>query len=197
LREGITVIIPTIGRVALADTIRSFIYDLTAADDVIVLADGPSHSARNVASSFALGTNTGVRYLERKEPLGHWGHPLRNKALEHHVETTHVWTIDDDDIAALGAIPAMRDHMGDPWTIFRMHFGAGHPASGLTLPNSHQIRWGNIGTPMIFAPWTQARFGHHYSGDLDYAQALYSELGEPVWASETIAIIQPDAVPAA
>jgi hypothetical protein len=189
--SGITVIIPTIGRDTLSRAVFSVTDQLTAADTIIVIADGEALEAWNLARDFDL-TNTDFtfHYLQQQQQ-GHFGHPARNHVLDDHIKTGHVWTLDDDDEAAPGALDAMRKHMEDPWTIFKMHYGAGHSAAGLTLPNSHQIRSGNIGTPMIFAPLCRARFGHHYIGDLDYAAELYSELGEPVWADETVAIIRP------
>lgn len=191
MKKGITVIVPTVGREGLQRTLESFAGDLALEDDVVVIHDGPNHTVGSFVRLMQGWSDGSWYYLETKEIQGAVGHPLRNRVLDNHVKTTHVWTIDDDDEAAPGALKAMRNHMDDPWTIFKMHFGPGHPASGLTLPASRQIRFGNVGTPMIFAPTTQARFGHHYSGDLDYAAALYSELGEPVWAEETVAIIRP------
>jgi hypothetical protein len=191
VHRGITVIIPTTGRESLWGTIGSLDPQLHEEDSLVVIYD---HDENGVGVNPFFESHShdySMRYLVRLG--GNYGHTNRNRVLDHHVETSHVWTLDDDDIATPGALDAMRAHMDDPWTIFRMHYGSG-PANGITLPHSHRIAYGNLGTPMIFAPLTNARFGEHYSGDHDYAVELQELLGEPVWAEETVAIIRPIAV---
>lgn len=122
---------------------------------------------------------------------GNWGHPNRNYVMDKHVETSHVWTLDDDDVPAENALRSMRQHMNDPWTIFKMIFCEGHFANGVTCWREKEIKAGDIGTPMIFAPLSDARFGDGYMGDLDYALELQTELGAPVWAEEVVCLVRP------
>lgn len=188
--KGITVIIPSVGRETLKATLASLVYQLTEADAVVVISEGENYETN--ATVYALADcypDLDLTYIERQG--GCWGHPNRNYALDHHVHTSHVWTLDDDDQAAPGAIETLRKHMDDPWTIFRMTFGPGHPANGVTCWRYKQIMLGDIGTPMVFAPHTQARYGHEYSGDFTYAQNLHDLLGEPVWAEDVVSLIRP------
>ena len=194
MREGITVIVPTIGRASLEATLRSFAPDLSHADAVVVLADGKLNAVQQLVLQLAEEYPAADwMYSYEGVPLRDFGHPLRNLALDLYVETSHVWTIDDDDIAALGALRALRDQMAAPWAIFRMIFGENHFARGLTCWRQREINAGDIGTPMVFAPLSKARFGLRYMGDLDYARDLQDELGEPVWDETIIAIIRPEA----
>jgi hypothetical protein len=193
VNEGITIIVPTVGRDTLQQTLESFAGDVTAADDVFVIHDGPQENDQPGAwvRLYARQSAGDWFFLQRDKRQGRFGHPNRNHILENHVSTTHVWTIDDDDVAAPGALGKLREHMHEPWCIFQMWFGENSPHPGVTLPYTRKITYGNLGTPMIFAPWTKARFGHHYSGDFDYAKGLHAELGDPVWVDEPIAIIRP------
>lgn len=183
---GITIIVPTVGEDTLPNTLESVAPQLGPTDRCVVVVDGPSER-ENWHNEY----RDRFLWLYQAERRGAYGHPSRNHALEKHVKTTHVWTIDADDEAAPGALNAMRNHYNDPWTIFRMHFGPGHYANGVTLPHTHRVAHGNIGTPMIFAPLTPARFGHHYSGDYDYATELEQHQGPPVWDDTIVAIIRP------
>lgn len=187
--EGITIIIPTIGRPSLADTVGSVVEQLSDRDRVVVLHNG-EHSEES-AKMVLQFSDKRIGFLAVETQLGDYGHPARNRVLDRHVHTSHVWSLDDDDIARPGALGAMREHFDDPWTLFRMHFGPGHYASGITLPHSQRIAHGNLGTPMIFAPLTPARFGHHYSGDFDYAYELEQLLGPPVYAADIVATVRP------
>lgn len=201
MREGITVIVPTTGRPSLSATLLSFAGDLCATDAVIVMTDGKQEGASWLVQQYANLYPGPDWACIRASTHGNWGHPLRNEAIERYVETTHVWTIDDDDIAEEGAFRAMREHMGDPWALFRMTFGPGHFANGITCWRFAKPTMGDIGTPMMFAPVCGARFGDCYTGDWDYFKALSSELGDPVMCEEVVAIIRPEAtddlVPAA
>lgn len=192
--QGITVIVPTIGRDTLHKTIQSVAPQLRESDALVVVSEGENKNVRQIVKAFSdhyQGFDWGYAY----EFGQNWGHGNRNYILDNHVHTSHVWTIDDDDVATPDAIEAMRAHMDDPWTVFKMRFEEGHFASGLTIWRAPRITPGDIGTPMIFAPLGDARFGLHYMGDLDYAYALQAERGEAVWAEEVVALIRPEPVP--
>lgn len=179
------------GRTSLRNTLLSFSDYLTDDDAVIVLSDGPDKATRDFVMSYALDSPAEWVYHEVDPPLGDWGHPLRNVAMDNFVETSHVWTIDDDDVAADGALDILRAHMDDPFTVFKMTFGPGHFASGITCWRWEKLSYGDIGTPMVFAPFSEARWGHSYGGDWDYVEKLRELFGEPVFSDEIIAHIRP------
>lgn len=192
--QTLTVIVPTIGRRSLEDCLDSFAEDLRLGDAVIVAFDGDYNDeldglTQQFSEDFSSPSWT---YLWGSH-LGCWGHLACNKALSH-VKTTHVWRIDDDDVACDGAIDVIKDGIADyPQSvlIYKMFFGKGHPASGITLWREPQARMGSIGTPMVVAPVCDARYGERYEGDFDYLTAVIEEFGEPVWMEDVIAEIRP------
>lgn len=187
---GITVIIPTLGRKTLPATIASIASQLNAEDAVVVVSEGSNQDVKNLVTHCA-NLYPHVDWTFTVAYGGCWGHPNRNYVLDNHVYTSHVWTLDDDDVATKNALSSLRAHMGDPWTIFKMTFGEGHFANGVTCWREQKIQAGDIGTPMLYAPISKARFGHAYMGDLDYANALQAELGEPIWAEDVVCLVRP------
>ena len=128
MREGITVIVPTIGRASLTDTLASFADDLTTVDAVVVMNDGKNLDTQKTVERFAnLFPLPDWIYQYEGIPLGDWGHPLRNIALDLFVETSHIWTLDDDDVAAPGALDALRSSC-DVASLWRVMFTSGTTA---------------------------------------------------------------------
>lgn len=188
--RGITVVVPTVGRATLSNTLLSVAPQLTSQDAVVVVSEGENLWVQELVAELSSDyPSTDWSYVV--EYGGLWGHPNRNLVMDNYVTTSHVWTIDDDDIATPNAMDHLASHMNDPWTIFRMTFGEGHFACGITCWREPNIVPGDIGTPMIFAPLSNARFGLQYMGDCDYALELQDELGPPVWAEEIVAVIRP------
>lgn len=192
MADAITVIVPTIGRPTLERTLRSFAADLEEEDGVVVIADGDLVHLELLVMDLAREFPNPTWVFAWEEHTGLWGHNLRNVALDKFVDTSHVWTIDDDDVAEPGAIPVLRTYMDCDWAILKMRFGPGHPANGIICWRYGILMHGDIGTPMVFARKSSARFGLHYSGDFDYVMALNQLYGEPVWGEEFIAHIRPE-----
>jgi len=194
---AITVIVPTIGRPTLERCLRSFLPDLSGNDEVVVMVDGDLPHVEFLCQELAREFPLPVWTYAWETEQGNWGHPLRNMALDRFVDTSHVWTIDDDDVAAPGAIKTLRKYIQHDFVIFKMEFGPGSHADGITCWRYKTIMHGDVGTPMIFARKSDSRFGLHYSGDLDYAKGLKAIYGEPTWAPEVIAHIRPEETDAA
>ena len=190
----ISVVIPTIGRETLDLTLESFARDLTDQDHVIVMADGANEWVSDLVYDFSCRFPAADwTYAFEPEILGTFGHPLTNIALNRYVDSdSWVWRLDDDDIAAEGALDALRSAQDDPWSVFRMTFGPGHYAEGITIWREPRLRHGDVGTPMFFAPLCSARFGLEYSGDFVYAQALEAMLGPPVFREEVVCVVRPE-----
>lgn len=191
VNEAITVIVPTLGRETLEATLTSVAPQLESLDQIFVIADGENTDVDSLVAGFAKKYPKPVWNYLWEPKVGGWGHPLRNVVLNRHIETTHVWTIDDDDVASDDALDAMRSHFDDPWTIFRMHFGENHPARGITCWRAKFLMKGDIGTPMIFARHCNARFGRSYTGDWTYTEELKAELGDPVWDEKVVCHVRP------
>ena len=189
--NGISILIPTVGRESIRATFDSFGPDLTAEDAVLVGIDGYKPEAvdwlKEAKKKYAGRWQYVINY---SFPMGHTGHPMRNLLLGQVPEGDYIWTIDDDDVAMPGALDVLRQHLSG-WAIFKMTFGEGHYANGLTLWRYGYLMLGDIGTPMILAPKCSARFGSRYEGDWDYALELQRELGNPTFNDEVIAHIRP------
>jgi len=211
---AITIIIPTVGRPSLYDTLIALAPQMIDGDRVMVMCDLPvaynrvSDMARGV--KFATKAKGTWRCYPTTKQLGAFGHRQRNRALNLLCELTvrpdWVWSIDDDDEPAFGALDFIRariEEHGNRPLVFRMRYGVGHHANGMVLPHRNQIAIGDIGTPMIVAPLCPAEFGlrstdslgrdhgEGYCGDYEYAKMLEEELGAPVWCDEIIAEIRP------
>lgn len=191
MSRSLTVVVATVGRKSLRATLDSFGPDLHPGDFVHICMDGRSDGVRWVAHEMA-DKYWGKWFYHEGENLGFWGHAVRNQILPV-CGTDLIWHLDDDDVAAPGALNAIR-HSEGAWTIFRMRFMKGHPASGVVCWRNKVLRRGDIGTPMIVAPPSNARFALEYGGDFAYAEGLRKELGEPSWDERVIALIRPEEV---
>ena len=210
----ITVVIPTIGRPTLTNTLVALAPQLNDGDRVMVMCDNLALYNFVCTAVEMVQRNLEPqgtwRVYSSKRPLGAFGHRQRNRALDLLCKLEDrpdwVWSIDDDDEPAFGALDFIRARIrenGHRLLIFKMRYGAGHPANGLVLPQRQQIAIGDVGTPMIVAPLSPAEFGlrstdsvgrehgEGYCGDYEYAVALREEFGEPVWCDEVIAEIRP------
>lgn len=210
--SGVTVVIPTIGRPSLAATLESL--SPGPEDRVMIMVDDPKTFDRvcamvDVASEHSPATWRCYPPHEEGQ-LGAYGHPRRNVALdllnELEFRPLVVWSLDDDDVATFGALDYIRDAAGEhpgALLIFRMRFGAGHPANGVVLPNRQEAIVGEVGTPMIVAPVGAPRFGMRatdglgrehgpgYCGDFDYLVECMKAYGEPVWCDPIVCEVRP------
>ncbi len=211
---GLTIIVPTIGRPSRLETLTSLRDQVQRGDEVILVSDTkdypPFKEERGV-----FGNKSKARWTNEctgdDAPLGAYGHAARNRILDRYQDCFfYAWSLDDDDIAAPGALAAIRtaiDSFPGAWFIFQMVGGENSHYSALKVPTvGHQIRVGNVGTPCIVWPASaEARWGmagdsepygkmhmpDGYFGDYEMAVALQAELGDPIWVDEVLAVIRP------
>lgn len=188
MNRSITVVVATTGRRTLRSTLNSFGPDLRSYDVVHVCMDGWDSNVRRVAEEMS-DRYFGHWFYHEGDNLGYWGHAVRNHLLPI-VDTDLVWHLDDDDVAAPDALNVIR-HSEAAWTIFRMQFMGGH-AKGITCWRQPRLVKGDIGTPMVIAPPSKARFDLEYGGDFAYVQDLVDEFGPPAWDERVIALIKPE-----
>jgi hypothetical protein len=199
---SLSVVIPTIGRPTLGNTLGSVAPHLLAGDHVIVAADmADGHARRHVRDLVRVlaiederqGRGATWTFAYPPEPLGHWGHAARNVALDLHIDTTHVCTIDDDDVYLPGWRAAIEARgCRDRPVVFKARWGAGHPAAGVELWHRQEVREGNVATPMVVWPaYAVARFGLRYEGDFDFYSGLERQYGHLDWDEEPIVEVRP------
>lgn len=159
-----SVIIPTIGRETLLDTLSSVALQLENGDEVIV--------GRNL-----------------DPPHGHA--KVRNSAMKR-AAGTHLLFMDDDDVYTENALYTIRKAVAQQPTrihIFKMQYMDGH-----TLWAHPEVEYANIGTPMLCIPnderkgsWSEA-----YGSDYDFLQTtLMNHDQSPVFHADIVALIRP------
>lgn len=200
MKKRLSIIVPTIGRPTLRATLES-IAEQWDGEQVIVIAEGDVGTAHRIFEAVAPttvvdGAPAWMFVGQTFAAAGLWGHNLRNHALDTLVRGTHVATIDDDDVYLSEALDAMADALDrDQPQVYRMTFGAGHPAHGITCWRLPRAIRGDIGTPMIVAPVSEARFGLAYDGDWTYVEALERLYPQGfVWDDRVTVEVRPVAV---
>lgn len=205
--------IPTVGRPELARCLAS-VHEQLASDDLIyVMFDGEyRHMVETCEEALLFARDDWERIWFYASPdgvtHGLFGHPQRNRALELLPRDIDlVWSIDDDDIALPGALPAIRSAVAGPlpWFAFQMRFGPNSHAPGVVCWHEPKVQMGDIGTPCIVMPrsaksrWgalgvdprTGWNGGAGYFGDYQLARNLEAELGPPVWVPFVVCEVKP------
>lgn len=193
---SLAVIVPTLGRATLRDTLAS-IGELEPGDQVIVAGDGVQLNAR---AEFSHYKRDGWSYLEIKGSS--YGNLQRDAAMSV-AEADWLLFMDDDDEYVPGALAAVRHTVeqqpGRPH-IFRARWGAGHHASGVTLWKERELAAGNIATPMVVLPnrrYAASWLGGDADGirgwtsDFRFLSRAIGEAGEPVWCQDVVALVRP------
>lgn len=138
---ALSIIIPTIGRPTLTQTLDSILPQLIGGDEVLVVGDGPQPEAHEIARSKL------VTYMET-EPTRCWGHAQRNLGMSA-AQGEYLAFMDDDDIYLPNALfmvrAAIKEVPGKP-LIFRMsHLGK-------ILWKTPKIAIDNVSTQMYVFP---------------------------------------------
>ena len=166
---SISVIIPTVGRPTLERTLASVAPQLEAGDEILVLRD-----------------NT-----------GDLGNTPRDKAVEI-AHGSHLWFIDDDDIAMPGALAAMRRvATRGVMACFRMAYGEHSEEPGRMLWERKVVEPGNLGTPCALVPninglpyWTEANDELIFS-DIRFLMKVARTCRDVTWHEDIVAVIRP------
>jgi len=189
----LTVAVPTLGRSSLARTLAPIARAVGPDDAVLVMADGGGDVA---AARFIYREVATRNWRFEVLPSSPWGQAHRNWALQQ-AETTHVWSLNDDDTPTSAAVAAIRAHAHPRRaTIFKARFPDGTSFWGQPAEYREPVIWrdpsvrlGNVDAAMIVAPaGCASRWGERYEGDFDFAAALVDEFGAPVWRDETVVL---------
>lgn len=180
----LSVVIPTLGRPSLEQTLAS----CADADEIVVVLD----------------TVRGCTELPCKLPPnavfaeGSFGVTGGHAGRAHGITLatgTHLAFFDDDDVYKPGAIDLLRGAACDRPVVFRMD----HYAHGI-LWRDKEVRFGNVSTQMFMIPNDPARFGvwdphvpglKEPGGDYTFLKGCVEKMGDPVWREEVIAVLRP------
>lgn len=171
-----TIAVPTIGRPTLRRTLDSILAaGIQNGDQVHVVGDGHQPDARAIVSEY-----TGKLPVIYSDPplKSFWGHPQRNFVYRQ-ATTTHLATIDDDDVYVPGALEIVRKAVEeDPEKLFMFRMESKTSRLKWKILWAFQaIRVGNIGTPMFVVPNVKTHlgtFGDWYGGDFDFVKSTLS-----------------------
>jgi glycosyltransferase involved in cell wall biosynthesis len=148
---SLTVIIPTMGRPSLIETLQSVVRQLHTGDEAIVVSDGFIQEVGDICAAFG----PEVRFLYTDVRTKNSGASQRDLGIAAAREGTHLMFLDDDDIYVCGALLTVRaavERDEDAVFIFRMKYGEAAPQPGLVLWADPEIRLCNVGSPMLVVP---------------------------------------------
>ena len=198
-----TVILPTISRPTLAQTISSCIDQLEDGDELIVVGDGRQDEAANVVESFQPAN---LFYVEAHHHGSVFGNAQRTFAMQLALgRSSHLLFIDDDDVYVHGALDLVRqalEYSDAPNSahIFKAVWGVGHHAQGTVLWADREVREQNIATPMVVLPnrpyqrsWMDSN-DHGRNGitsDFGFLSAAIGECDGVVFHDPVIAVVRP------
>lgn len=193
----LSIIIPTIGRAGLRATLASLFPQVTEADQVIVVADGKHDEAQAIAEKCGFP----VTYHTMKKSSD-TGYSARHRGMSL-ATGTHLVFMDDDDIfteTALRSIRTVASENPEKILIFRMIYAK----DGRTLWHTPELRYGNVGSPMIVTPNIPARLGKWQpskfskrpgggGGDYEFvtSTAKLSPSGAVIFRKEIVCIVRP------
>ncbi len=187
-----SVIVPTIGRPTLANTLQSC--DSILVDEILVSPDGrQAHAAAE-----EILTETALSFVDvclldpvDESRMNQVGHPQRNRAM---LMASAPWLafLDDDDVFVQGAFPlillGLKDYVPH---LFRVRHIGGNEA-GKTIWEEPELREGDCCTPGFVVPnralgwWDGKR-----AGDFRFMAETCAMQGGPVFVDTVIAEVRP------
>lgn len=187
--DALTIIIPTIGRPSLQDTLDSIASQIGPFDQVFVVADGTYPESRCLVENYGIQYG----YFEINDGPHHdWGARARNFGISI-AKKAYIAFMDDDDRYLPGAFAFIKNaiHLfpGNPF-LFRMIHGKS------MIWTRNELVLGNVSSQMVVVPndcTKLSRFTDRYEGDFDFIKGtadLYSTDYDPfIWREEIISIL--------
>lgn len=187
--DALTIVIPTIGRPSVKNTLDSIVPQLQMFDQVFVIGDGSYPETRKLVAEY------GIQYGYFEIPGGphnDWGARARNFGIDL-AKKAYITFMDDDDLYLPGAFSfiksAIQAFPGNPF-MFRMIHGKS------MIWTRNELAVGNVSSQMVVVPNDKkklAKFTDRYEGDFDFIKGtadLYSTDYDPfIWREEIISIL--------
>jgi hypothetical protein len=184
---GISFLITTICRPTLWNTLNSLVPIALPGDRIYLAVDaGWSDKVQAQVQNYADIARCPIDVMVEPEPLGYWGHALRNK-YQKYLQGDYIHHMDDDDIY-ISNLKAVRELMwkfpGQP-IISRFMVKPGFPA--WSRPGA--VSWSNVGTPSGFIPNEPDKFGYWryvHGGDFSFYFETLLNFGfeKTIWIDE-------------
>lgn len=186
---SLSVIVPTIGRPSLKDTLGSIAPQLVADDEVLVVSDGDQPDAGDIVAHF----DDRFIFMEAPGPSGDWGATPRNHALDR-AKGSHLIFMDDDDVFLPTAFKAFRRairYAPEKPHLFKMYLET------RTIWDKPIVEMGNVSTQTFLIPNLPKKVGRwtsRYEGDFDFLLETLSYYPEGeksvVWKDEFVAALK-------
>lgn len=187
--DALTIVVPTIGRDSLQNTLDSIKSQIRQFDQVFVVADGTFPHSQDLVRKYGIQFG----YFNIPDgPHNDWGARARNYGMSF-AKKAYISFMDDDDEYLPGAFEAIKNAVhefpGQPF-MFRMKHG------DRTIWNSKEIKMNNVSSQMVVVPNDQGRLGQftdRYEGDFDFirstADLYFPDQNPYIWREETIAVL--------
>ncbi len=157
----------------------------------IIVATGGRPTLTRTLESLAPQLEHGDEILCIRNNEAPWGHATRDEAMGR-AKGSHLWFMDDDDIAADFALSEIRltvAEQPDAVHVFKMKHG------DRVLWKDPVVRIGNVGTPMMVVPnvpESLGRWGTVYEADGHFlVETLGLRGDQPVFHEQIVALIRP------
>lgn len=169
------VLIATMGRRSIMHLLRTLINQLQENDYLTVVFDGAERAMfQEMVHNFTRNFKCKVDIIIEKEPLGYWGHGIRNK--HNKLPGDFILHADDDDFYLPEVFAKLREICNDPTTIYIFQFET--RKAGIIF--SDVFRIGSIGTPSGIIPSkynAECKWGHMRGGDGQFYIELSHKYG--------------------
>lgn len=193
--KTISVFITTIGRDTLIDMLSSLVNELTDKDYLYIFIDGKNneHKARLIINSIINSFVCEVIITVQNEPLGHWGHGLRNE-YQSKLKGDYIMHADDDDIYIKGSFDKIREKINESNnddTIFFYKFYHQYRFNEIVW-KTPKLMFANIGTPCGVIPNKPELFGewkYRHGGDYDFY--MDCKFTNQIFVDEIIYVVRP------
>jgi glycosyltransferase involved in cell wall biosynthesis len=190
----LSVIIPTIGRPALENTLRSIyhqmMYEIYDSRDVEVLVIGDTHGSvwkDTLVFAESISRRYNAKYIGHDGGVNCYGHPQRNYG-QRIAKGKWLAYLQDDDIYTPGSFKHILESINTPPFCPRL-FRTQTWQAGVVWKR-HKIEWGEIDADCIVTPNIQDRlwnWEYEYSGDFIFIHETCKLWGDVVWDDYVIA----------
>jgi hypothetical protein len=193
--KGLSILLPTIGRPTLINTLNSIMKQQWQEEDELVIAcDGNVEKVHEIVDPIIKEfSNRKILFVEYKTGHNDWGHTPRNLIMPS-LKGEYCIHIDDDDIMTNNAFETIRKDIQSKAFVYfyKMYL----PNGELKLWKTKEIKYANLGTPCIIHRldhYSYCKFEPHFGGDFDFIKNT-AELNDDSieWKESFIAIIKPE-----
>lgn len=167
---SIHILLTTIGRDSLNNTLNSLVNQLTETDFITVVSDLEHNKVRTMLAAFDFKCT--VQHISNNKTLGFWGHASRNR-FQNFLRGDYIHNGDDDCVYAEGAIQKMKNYVtGKPVKLYIFKIKA---KDGSVIWNEQKVVKGNVDTGSGLIPnmhTLPAKWAYVYNGDFDFYNQL-------------------------